>query len=70
MAMVQGTSAIADEMALKPETPSYPEEVPVPGLTKTTSEQAFAMPANQRWTSNSPSMEIYDSGCTRHMTPD
>ena len=66
MAMVQGTSVIADETALKPETPSYPEEIPV----QMTSEQAFAMPSNGRRTSNSPSAEIYDSGCTRHMTPD
>ena len=40
--MVQGTSVIADETALKPETPSYPEET----LVQTTSEQAFAMPSN------------------------
>ena len=70
MAMVQGTSAIADEMASKPETPSYPEEIPVPEPAKTTSEQAFAMPSNGRRMNNSPCAEIYDSGCTRHMTPD
>lgn len=67
MAMVLGASMLADEIETDLNAPAYPEEIPLP---ETTPEQAFAMPESQRRTRNSPSTEIYDSGCTRHMTPD
>jgi hypothetical protein len=67
MAMALGTSAIADN---EPETLTYPEEIPVPEPVETTPVQAFTMPPDERRTNSSPSVEIYDSGCSRHMTPD
>jgi hypothetical protein len=66
MAMVLGTSAInenCNDITLF----NYPGEIPVPDPTESTTEQALAMPTSQRMTH---SVEIYDSGCTRHMTPD
>jgi len=70
MAMVLGASMIAEDIETELNTPTFPDEIPVPEPTATTPEQAIVMPADERQTSNSPSIEIYDSGCTRHMTPD
>jgi hypothetical protein len=67
MAMVLGTSVIADN---EPEMLTYPEEIPVPKPVKMTPVQAFVMPPYEQQTNSSPSVEIYDSGCLRHMTPD
>jgi hypothetical protein len=66
MAMVLGTSAInkiCNDITLF----NYPGEIPVPNPTESTIEQALAMPTSQQMTHL---VEIYDSGCTRHMTPD
>ena len=65
MAMVLGTNALVNDIGMKETFPTYPEETPVLEPTENTLEEAFVMPKNR-----SPSTEVYDSGCTRHMTPD
>jgi hypothetical protein len=70
MAMVLGTCVIADDIEMELDPLTYPEEIPIPEPTETTPEEALAMPTFEPRTRNSPLIEIYDSGCTRHMTPD
>ena len=67
MAMILSASKIAEDIETELDAPVYPNEVPIPELTP---EKALAMPTDARRMSDSPSIEIYDSGCTRHMTPD
>jgi hypothetical protein len=67
MAMVLGTDAIIET---QPDISAYPGEISVPDTSETTPVQAFAIPTGEQRTSNSLSVEIYDSGCSRHMTPD
>jgi hypothetical protein len=67
MAMVLEINAIND-IENEDKVPTHPEEIPTPKPVETIPEHALAMPADQA--TNSSSVEIYDSRCTKHMTPD
>jgi hypothetical protein len=70
MAMVECTSRTANGVENGFDDFIFPEEIPVPEPIVTAPEQVFSTPTDERRMRNSPSIEIYDSGCTRHMTSD